>query len=434
MLTSKKIYVFVLNKHGQPLMPCSPEKARTLLKTGKARVVNKNIFTIQLIYGSSGHKQHVVGGCDTGSKKTAFAVIANESVIYQSEVELRNNIHEKMEQRAMFRRNRRSRKTRYRKARFNNRGRRDGWLTPTLISKVNSHLREKKFIESVLPIKLWNVELAEFDIHKIKNPDVSGVTYQEGRQKDFYNIKQYVLHRDNYQCQHCTKSKKIKNEKLHVHHIVFKSNGGTDNPDNLITLCKSCHKNLHDGLIKIKSGNVKQTKHATEISIVKTFIEKSGWIFNKTFGYETKFKREQVLGIPKTHTNDAVAICCAEGEVVNLSNCVIYKKHVCKGDYQLCKGKRGEIKIPVGKLFGLKKFDYISTDKGVGFVKGKRSTGHFAISDIFGNKISDSVNIKKNCKRLVARTTTLIEHKLIKNKETKVNFPPTNEFVGFQIK
>ena len=70
-------------------------------------------------------------------------------------------------------------------------------------------------------------------------------------------------------------------------------------------------------------------------------------------------------------------------------------------------------KIPTGKLFGLRKFDMIKTEQGVGIVKGKRSTGYFAITDVMGNKIHDSVNVKRNCKRLRARTTTLLEQKVV---------------------
>jgi len=89
------------------------------------------------------------------------------------------------------------------------------------------------------------------------------------------------------------------------------------------------------------------------------------------------------------------------------------KKHVSKGDYQQTTGKRSEKKIPTGKLFGLRKFDLIQTEQGCGIVKGKRSSGYFAITDVMGNKIHDSVKVKQNCKRLRARTTTLLERKVV---------------------
>jgi len=80
-------------------------------------------------------------------------------------------------------------------------------------------------------------------------------------------------------------------------------------------------------------------------------------------------------------------------------------------DYKQTTGLHSEKKIPTDKLFGLRKFDYIQTPKGSGFVRGKRSDGRFAICDIFWNTINGQVQIKKNCKRLKARTTTLTERR-----------------------
>ena len=400
--------VYVINKNGNPLMPCKPAKAKHLLKAGKAKVIKRTPFTIKLLWDCEENTQEVVAGMDTGSKTIGCAAIANGKVVYQSEVQIRQDVSKKMEQRKMYRRNRRGRKTRYRKARWQNRAsmRKEGRLAPSIKSKVDSHLREKKFVESVLPVTLWKVETASFDIHKISNPDVKRWDYQKGNQKDFYNVKAYVLHRDGYQCHKC----KTKKGKMHVHHVVFRSNGGTDSPENLIVLCSDCHDKLHKGEFEIK-GIRSKTKHATEVGIVKSQLEKQFGDFEETFGYQTKFNREQILKLPKTHYNDAVAICCEEGEIIDISSTVYFKKHVSKGDYQQTNGSRSEKRIPTGKLFGLRKFDYIQHPWGFGFVKGKRSTGFFAISDLEGKVINPSVNVKKNCTRLTARTTTLIERR-----------------------
>jgi 5-methylcytosine-specific restriction endonuclease McrA len=402
------MYVYVINKNGNPLMPCKPAKAKHLLKAGKAKVIKRTPFTIKLLWDCEENTQEVVAGMDTGSKTIGCAATANGKVVYQSEVQIRQDVSKKMEQRRMYRRNRRSRKTRYRKARWQNRAsmRKEGRLAPSIKSKVDSHLREKKFVESVLPVTLWKVETASFDIHKISNPDVKRWDYQKGNQKDFYNVKAYVLHRDGYQCHKC----KTKKGKMHVHHVVFRSNGGTDSPENLIVLCSDCHDKLHKGEFEIK-GIRSKTKHATEVGIVKSQLEKQFGDFEETFGYQTKFNREQILKLPKTHYNDAVAICCEEGEIIDISSTVYFKKHVSKGDYQQTNGSRSEKRIPTGKLFGLRKFDYIQHPLGFGFVKGKRSTGFFAISDLEGKVINPSVNVKKNCTRLTARTTTLIERR-----------------------
>jgi len=286
--------------------------------------------------------------------------------------------------------------------------RKEGRLAPSIRSKIESHRREQRFVESILPVSKWILELASFDIHKIVNPEVNGVSYQDGNQKGYYNVKAYVLHRDGYKCQR--RGCKSGDRKLHVHHIIWKSKGGTNEPKNLITLCSECHSELHDGVFELK-GRRSKTKHATEIGIIKSQLRKGDWEFEETFGYMTKWKREQVLELPKSHVNDAVAICCAEGELVTPRRNTYFKKHVAAGDYQQTKGKRSHLRIPTGKLFGIRKFDLISTAKGIGFVKGKRSSGYFMISDLDGNVIHASVNIKKDCCRLAARTTTLIEER-----------------------
>jgi hypothetical protein len=285
--------------------------------------------------------------------------------------------------------------------------RKKGRIAPSVRSKIESHLREKKQVESILPVTLWKVETASFDTHKLTNPDVSSLGYQEGAQKGFYNVKAYVLDRDGYRCQ---SRQKVEHDKvLQVHHKVFRSQGGTDTPDNLVTLCRRCHEDLHAGMFALKARKSK-TKQATEVGIVKAQLKKRWW-FEETYGYETKYKREQCLGLPKSHANDAVAICVEEGETVRLDDGLYLKRHVAAGDYQQTKGARSEKRIPTGKLFGLRKHDWVRTEKGTGWVKGKRSTGFFALETIDGETLTTSVNVKKATTRLAARTTTLTQRK-----------------------
>src|ERR1700693_2121644 len=166
--------IYVLNRNSKPLMPCSARKARLLLSQNKARVVHRTPFTIQLLYGSTGYKQAVTGGLDAGSVVVGCGATANGKVIYQSEVTIRNDISGKLKDRKSYRRTRRGRKTRYRQARFDNRSasQKKGRLAPSIKSKIDSHLREVKFVGSLLPITQWNFELASFNIHKVTNPEV----------------------------------------------------------------------------------------------------------------------------------------------------------------------------------------------------------------------------------------------------------------------
>jgi 5-methylcytosine-specific restriction endonuclease McrA len=285
-------------------------------------------------------------------------------------------------------------------------------LPPSTRHKVESHLKERKFIESILPISKWRLELASFDIHAISNPNVSKSawwTYQRGDMYGFQNLKQYVLKRDAYTCQTCKKKSK-ENVELHVHHIKFRSNGGTDTKNNLITLCKPCHGKLHrrknaqEHSFKLKP-KATNTKHATEISIVAAQLRKSAWEFEETFGFVTKIDRME-QNLAKRHFIDA-AIIASKGCPVKLLSQTIVRRYVSKGDYQQRKGVRSEKTIPTGKLFGLRKFDLVDTSKGVGFVKGKRSSGYFSIGDIHGRAFHNSVNIKAGVVRLSARNITL---------------------------
>ena len=112
--------VYVLNKHNNPLMPCSPRKARLLLRDNKAKVVKKYPFTIQLLYGSSGYRQHITLGIDTGSKIIGLSATTEHHELYSAEVILRNDISDNITTKRQMRRTRRNR-LRYRKPRFLNR-------------------------------------------------------------------------------------------------------------------------------------------------------------------------------------------------------------------------------------------------------------------------------------------------------------------------
>lgn len=142
------MFVYVKSKNGKPLMPTKPVIARLLLKDKKAKVVRKMPFTIKLLCESTEYVQPIVAGMDAGSKTIGCAAITDDKVLYQSEITIRDDIKDKMTQRRMYRRTRRGNKTRYRKPRFNNRGK-EGKIAPSIKSKVESHFREKNFVESI---------------------------------------------------------------------------------------------------------------------------------------------------------------------------------------------------------------------------------------------------------------------------------------------
>ena len=408
--------VYVINQNNKPLMPCSNVIARLLLKQGKAKVIRRTPFTIKLLHGSNCYKQPLTHGIDTGSSEIGSAVVNDkEEVVYMSEITIRNDITKTMKSRATARRNRRNRKTRYRKARWANRknSRKKDRFSSTMISKFNSHLKEINFVKSILPITKLILETANFDPHLLKNPvlhneKIKKWAYQRGTNYGFANTKAFVLDRDSYKCQHC--KGKSKDKKLEVHHIIFRSNNGSDEPENLITLCKTCHDAVHDGKIKLKGGKIKsQLKHATQMNSIRVQLMKRLPKAIETHGYVTKENRFN-LGYPKEHYIDAVVIACQGNPVTFKTDNVIYKRCVSKGDYQQTKGIRSEKKIPTGKLFGFRKFDKVRYLGKEYFIKGRRSTGYFALMGI-DNKGVDLKPIPKVGKmiRIASRKSWISE-------------------------
>ena len=246
--------VYVLNQDGQPIMPTSNHaKVRVLLKKGRAKVIRRCPFTIQLLYPCDNGLQPISLGVDAGSKHIGLSATTKGDntgaiVLYEADVTLRNDVVELLSVRREMRRARRNRKTRYRKARFDNRRKGDGWLAPSIREKIDTHLTAIANVHKILPITKITVETAQFDIQKIKNPDIQGIEYQQGEQLDFWNVREYVLWRDGHTCQCC--KGKSKDKVLNVHHIESRKTGG-DAPNNLVVLCEYCHSQYHQGNIKL---------------------------------------------------------------------------------------------------------------------------------------------------------------------------------------
>ena len=412
--------VYVISKDNKPLMPCSNAIARLLLKQGKAKVKRKQPFTIKLNYDTTNYTQDLTLGVDTGSGTIGNAVSTKDGkIVYISEVIVRNDIAEKMNQRAKYRNNRRSRKTRYRKSRFRNRKNsiKKDRFSPTMISKLHSHIKEIEFIKSILPIKNLVLETSKFDPQLMQNPELKYKPwgYQRGKNYGFSNTREMVLNRDNYTCQ-CCKGKR-KDSKLEVHHIVFRSNNGSDDESNLITLCKTCHSLLHNGKIKIKlnlKGYKKRSlKYATQMNSIRKQLLKYYPEAIETFGYITKENRLNI-NIGKEHYLDACVIATC-GNKFEIKFNLYKKKHISKGDYQQTKGIRSEQKLNTKKICGFRKFDRVRYFGKEYFIKGRMSTGYTILMDIDGNKIDFSdmpYGLKtprlNNCKRISARNSQMI--------------------------
>jgi len=302
----KDVCVFTLNNKGLPLMPCSKAKARKLVKSGKARVISLNPFTIKLTFECENKTQHVTLGIDSGFKNIGFSAVTEKKELVCGTVVLDNKTSSRLNDKRMYRKNRRN-KLWYREPRWNNRGnaRKEERLSPSVQRRYETHVRVVEKLKSLLPITEVIIETASFDIQKIKNPDISGVEYQQGDLKDFYNIKAYLMVRENCLCQLCSKS--VLGEKVNLHHIIHRKDGGTDKADNLALLHEKCHERLHKNGLRLKPN--RQYKGESVMSTIRWKLRNLG---KETYGYLTQSKRLS-LNIEKTHYNDA--FCIADGSV-----------------------------------------------------------------------------------------------------------------------
>ena len=301
--------VFIKNMRGQALMPCSQRKARLLLKQKKAKIVGYKPFTIQLCYATGEAKQAITIGVDEGARYVGIAIVSQDKVLAKGEVGLRQDVHSLLLTRAQYRRNRRNRKTRYRKARFLNRRKPKGWLPPSIRAKLEANFVWIDKFCSLVPDPKLRIEVGKFDVAKMISPGIKGVDYQHGQTYSYYDVRYFVFARDAYTCQVCKKKNKV----LQTHHIVYRSKGGTDRADNLITVCTDCHTSaahkpggvLYNWMKEHKK--VRQYKEPPFMNTLRAQTFKRYHEAEITYGSETSLKRKG-LGLEKTHYNDAVAI------------------------------------------------------------------------------------------------------------------------------
>ena len=386
--------VFVLNMRGQPLMPTTPRKAKQLLKEDKAKVIRRTPFTIQLKYATGETKQPIILGVDSGFLNVGLSATTDRKEVYSAEIKLRSDMVKLNSERKQYRRARRSRKTWYRPPRFLNRKKPDGWLAPSIQHKLESHIKLIDSIKRLLPITKIVIEVAAFDIQKIKNPEISGTGYQNGVQKDSWNVREYVFHRDDHTCQAC--KGKSKNPILETHHIISRQIGG-DAPDNLLTLCQSCHKKVSKGKLKLDIRLPTGFKPETFMSIIRwkmvNMLRDAGNIVYHTYGYITKFDRI-ALGLDKSHNTDAFVI--AGGTMQERSSINHLLKQVRKCNRKLFKGERSHIKNTAARfIHGFQRFDKVLWKNIECFVFGRRKTGYFELRKLDGTKIHASAKAKE---------------------------------------
>ncbi len=282
----------------------------------------------------------------------------------------------------------------------------EGWIAPSIQHKLDSHIKIIAKIYNILPITTTVVEVANFDIQKIKHPEIEGKHYQSGEKLGFWNVREYILHRDNHTCQHCRG--KSKDRILNIHHIESRQIGG-DRPGNLIALCNTCHKKHHRGDITLKVKKSNGFKTATFMSTIRwklvNALQAMYGDVTHTYGYITKHNRIK-FSLEKSHINDAFVIA---GGSTQTRNQQYYIKQVRKQNRKLYRGARSHIRNTAPRYIkGFQRYDKVLLDSRECFIFGRRSTGYFDLRTLDGDKIHSSANYKK-LKLIESAKTLLIE-------------------------
>ena len=333
-----------------------------------------------------------------------MSACSEKDELYAAEVKPRKeSVKSCLESRRARRRTRRSR-LRSRAARYKNRksSKKKGWFAPTVQQKCQMHVNAVRKIFKLLPISAINVEVCRFDTQKLQNPDIEGVEYQNGVQKGFDNVKAYVRYRDGYKCQVC--KGESGSDMLHVHHIVFRSQGGTDNPSNLITLCETCHKAIHDGTLKVKLRRRKEVDldnvsfvNSINRKVVEMLKEEFGIPVNATYGYITSRNRAK-HGIEKSHINDAMVISgMFSATRMSEPYMMLQIRRHCRQLHRdnLLKGGRRKSCKRVHSRFGFRLYDVVEYEGKKCYISSLRENGFFSLCDAGGEVVSAGKSYKK---------------------------------------
>jgi 5-methylcytosine-specific restriction endonuclease McrA len=308
--------VFVLDTNKQPLNPVHPGWARKLLKTGRAAVYKRYPFTT-ILKVAVAHPQPkpLRLKIDPGSRTTGIAVVNDDTGEIEFAAELQHRgyqIKERLESRSGCRRNRRTRKLRYRKKRFDNRKRPKGWLPPSLMSRVHNIETWIRRLRAICPITAISLELVKFDTQKLQNPEIDGIEYQQGELFG-YEVWEYLLEKWGHKCAYCG----IENVPLEKEHIIPKSRHGSYRVSNLTVSCRSCNEKKGNqtssefGHPEVQEKAKNPLRDATAVNATRWEIyrrlQSTGLPVEVGTGGRTKFNRTQ-RRLPKAHWLDATCV------------------------------------------------------------------------------------------------------------------------------
>ena len=358
-------YVYVLDQRGNPLMPTRRYGwVRRALKSGKAKAVCTLPFTIQLMYDSATEIQNITLGIDPGRTNIGMAT-ADETgrCLYSSQCETRNReIPKLMEKRRQHRQasrrgERLARKRLARRlgttmgnilermlpgcekpvmvkdiinteSRFNNRRRKEGWLTPTATQLLRTHLNLVEKVCQILPVSGISLETNRFAFMELEVGGrlESGVDYQCGPMHGYQSIREALEYLQDGRCLLC-------GERVieHDHHLIPRSKGGSNTLANMAGLCEHCHTLVHtnqeaaEKLEAIKAGQNKKYGALSVLNqiipyLVETLSKKFNGNIRLVSGWEMKQFRDE-NHIDKDHDIDAycIAVIGQEPKIIDVS-------------------------------------------------------------------------------------------------------------------
>lgn len=306
-----KAYACVLHWDGTPLTPTKIGKAKAMVRGGRATVVRHNPFTVRLTNETTKHAPEMTLGIDAGYSHVGYAIVSEETgreyfrgTLEQESGKTGNPASERLTERAMYRRQRRSRLW-HREARFDNRRNMAGKYAPSIERKYLTHLNLWRMWAKMVPITETIVEAGKFDIQAAMAPDIQGVGYQQGPMLGYVNTKAYVMAREKGVCQLC--GGPVAGQKVNLHHIRLRSRGGSDRADNMALLHEECHKRLHREGLEKRLTKPKKFVGETFMSSVWMRFPNDIPHCRLTFGCLTAYLRQE-NGIEKSHADDAFVI------------------------------------------------------------------------------------------------------------------------------
>jgi 5-methylcytosine-specific restriction endonuclease McrA len=308
--------VFVLDAEQHPLLPCRPARARLLLTQKRAAVYRRYPFTIIL---RAPKPDATVAPLrvkiDPGSKTTGLAAVSDsdDEVVWAAELEHRGQqVHGALLARRAIRRSRRQRHTRYRPPRFANRRRREGWLPPSLESRLANILTWVDRLQRLCPIGAISQELVRFDTQLLENAEISGVEYQQGELAG-YEVREYLLEKWGRRCAYCGQS----NVPLEIEHIVPRTRGGSNRVSNLTIACHGCNGAKGErtaaewGYPQVQAQAKTPLRDAAAVNTTRWALNQrlvqTGLPVETGTGGRTKWNRTR-RGLPKTHWLDAACV------------------------------------------------------------------------------------------------------------------------------